>query len=136
MALLVHALDHLVINVGDVDASAAWYEATLGVAREDFDPGAGKPRRTSITFGQQKINLRPVDADRIEWFTGRNAVAGSDDLCFLTRSGPDAVVAHLIELGVAIEEGPVRKQGARGPIRSVYCRDPDGNLIEIASYPD
>ena len=136
MALLVHALDHVVINVRDVEASAAWYQATLGVAREDFQPGASKPARTSITFGHQKINLRPVGTDPIEWFTGRNVAAGSDDLCFLTRSDPDAVVAHLAGCGVAIEEGPVRKQGARGPIRSVYCRDPDGNLVEIASYPD
>ena len=136
MTLLVHALDHVVINVRDVEASAAWYQATLGVAREDFDPGAGKPRRVSITFGHQKINLRPADTDTVEWFTGRNAVAGSDDLCFLTRSDPDAVLAHLSARGVAVEEGPVRKQGARGPIRSVYCRDPDGNLVEIASYPE
>ena len=135
MAFIVHALDHVVINVRDVEASAAWYRATLGVAREDFEPGGGKPRRTSITFGDQKINLRPVDADPVEWFTGANAPAGSDDLCFLTGSDPDAVVAHLRGCGVAIAEGPVRKQGARGPIRSVYCRDPDGNLVEIASYP-
>ena len=136
MAFNVHALDHVVINVRDVEASAAWYQATLGVAREDFEPGAGKARRTSITFGHQKINLRPVDADPVEWFTGRDATAGSDDLCFLTRSDPDTVLAHLAACGVAVAEGPVRKQGARGPIRSVYCRDPDGNLIEIASYPD
>ena len=136
MALSVHALDHLVINVNDVEASAAWYQRTLGVGREDFEPGAGKPRRTAVTFGHQKINLRPVGADPVEWFTGDHAAAGSDDLCFLTAAAPDAVVAHLVKLGVTIAEGPVSKQGARGPIRSVYCRDPDGNLIEIASYPD
>ena len=59
---------------------------------------------------------------------------GSDDLCFLTSSTPDQVVAHLKANGVAIEEGPVAKQGARGTLRSVYCRDPDGSLIEISSY--
>jgi catechol 2,3-dioxygenase-like lactoylglutathione lyase family enzyme len=136
VTLTVHALDHLVINVADVDASVVWYQTILGVVREDFDPGQGKPRRTSIKFGHQKINLRPVGADPIEWFTGRHATAGSDDLCFLTDSAPDAVAAHLRANGVTIEEGPVTKQGARGPIRSVYCRDPDGNLIEIASYPE
>ena len=62
--------------------------------------------------------------------------AGSDDLCFLTSSTPDEVVAHLKANGVAIEEGPVAKQGARGTLRSVYCRDPDGSLIEISSYED
>ena len=132
--LTVHALDHIVLNVSDVDASAAWYVANLGVAREDFDPGQGKPRRTSIKFGDQKINLRPVGADPVAWFTGVHATAGSDDLCFLTSTEPEAVVAHLVGNGVAIEEGPVRKQGARGALRSVYCRDPDGNLVEISSY--
>ena len=132
--LTVHALDHLVINVSNVEASATWYVANLGVAREDFDPGQGKPIRTSIKFGDQKINLRPTGTDKVEWFTGLNEMAGSDDLCFLTSAGPEAVIAHLTGNGVAIEEGPVRKTGARGPLRSVYCRDPDGNLIEISSY--
>ena len=134
MPLTVTALDHLVINVGDVERSAAWYQKVLGVAREDFDPGQGKPKRTSIKFGQQKINLRPVDADPVEWFTGIVPAAGSDDLCFLTEASPDAVVAHIQACGLAIEEGPVRKQGARGALQSVYCRDPDGNLVEISSY--
>ena len=136
MPLTVHALDHLVINVSDVDASARWYEAVLGVTREDFDPGQGKPKRMSIKFGQQKINLRPVTADPVEWFTGKEPKAGSDDVCFLPWSSPDDGVAHLGENGFSGEQGPVTKQGARGALASVYCRDPDGNLIEIASYRD
>ncbi len=134
MALTVHALDHLVINVADVERSATWYRKVLGVAREDFDPGQGKPKRTSIKFGDQKINLRPVGADPVEWFTGIVPAAGSDDLCFLTRASPAEVVAHFEACGLSIEEGPVRKQGAHGPLASVYCRDPDGNLIEVSSY--
>ena len=76
------------------------------------------------------------DADKVEWFTADYETAGSDDLCFLTASTPDQVVAHLKANGIAIEEGPVAKQGARGTLRSVYCRDPDGSLIEISSYED
>jgi catechol 2,3-dioxygenase-like lactoylglutathione lyase family enzyme len=101
-----------------------------------FDPGPGKTPRTSLIFGNQKINVRPRDADKVEWFTADHETAGSDDLCFLTASPPDQVVAHLKANGVAIEEGPVAKQGARGTLRSVYCRDPDGSLIEISSYGD
>ena len=134
MALTILALDHIVINVADVERSAQWYQKVLGVAREDFDPGQGKPQRTSIKFGQQKINLRPVGADPVEWFTGIVPAAGSDDLCFLTDAAPAEVVAHFEACGLRVEEGPVRKQGARGPIRSVYCRDPDGNLVEVSSY--
>ena len=87
-------------------------------------------------FGNQKINVRPKDADKVEWFTADHEAAGSDDLCFLTSSTPDQVVAHLNAHGVEIEEGPTTKQGARGTLRSVYCRDPDGSLIEISSYED
>jgi len=136
MPVKVHSLDHLVINVSDVARSVEWYRKVLGMEVKIFDPGHGKPPRTSLIFGSQKINLRPRDADKVEWFTADHETAGSDDLCFLTSSTPDEVIAHLGACGVAIAEGPVRKQGARGALRSVYCRDPDGSLIEISSYED
>jgi catechol 2,3-dioxygenase-like lactoylglutathione lyase family enzyme len=134
MPVKIHALDHLVINVSDVARTAEWYRKILGMEVRVFDPGQGKPTRTTLMFGNQKINVRPRDADTVEWFTADHIAAGSDDLCFLTSSTPDEVVAHLKACGVAIEEGPVAKQGARGTLRSVYCRDPDGSLIEISSY--
>jgi catechol 2,3-dioxygenase-like lactoylglutathione lyase family enzyme len=136
MSVKVHALDHLVINVADVARSAAWYQKILGMEIAVFDPGPGKTARTSLMFGNQKINVRPRDADKVEWFTADHQTAGSDDLCFLTSSTPEHVVAHLNACGVAIEEGPGPRQGARGMLRSVYCRDPDGSLIEISSYED
>jgi catechol 2,3-dioxygenase-like lactoylglutathione lyase family enzyme len=136
MPVKVHALDHLVINVADVARSAEWYQKVLGMEVRVFDPGQGKTPRTSLVFGNQKINVRPKDADKDDWFTADHETAGSDDLCFLTSSPPDEVVAHLTALGTQIEEGPVAKQGARGTLRSVYCRDPDGSLIEISSYED
>jgi catechol 2,3-dioxygenase-like lactoylglutathione lyase family enzyme len=135
MAVKASAIDHIVINVADVARSAQWYQKILGMEIRVFDPGPGKPPRTSLMFGNQKINVRPLNADKVEWFTADHEAAGSDDLCFLTTSTPDEVVAHLKACGVAIEEaGP--RQGARGTLRSVYCRDPDGSLIEISSYED
>jgi catechol 2,3-dioxygenase-like lactoylglutathione lyase family enzyme len=134
MSVKIHALDHLVINVSDVARSVEWYRKILGMEIQVFDPGHGKRPRTSLMFGKQKINVRPRDADKVEWFTADHETAGSDDLCFLTTAAPEAVVAHLKACGVAIEEGPVTRQGARGTLRSVYCRDPDGSLIEISSY--
>jgi catechol 2,3-dioxygenase-like lactoylglutathione lyase family enzyme len=119
MTVEVHALDHLVINVADVDRSAEWYRKVLGMEIKVFDPGQGRTPRTSLHFGNQKINVRPRDADKVEWFTADHETAGSDDLCFLTSAAPEAVVAHLKTCGVAIEEGPVAKQGARGTLRSV-----------------
>lgn len=136
MAIAITGLDHLVLNVADVARSAQWYRDILGMEIKTFDPGQGKPPRTSLGFGSQKINLRPQGADTVEWFTATHIAAGSDDLCFLTSAAPAEVVAHLQARGIAIEQGPVTKQGARGALRSVYCRDPDGNLIEIASYSD
>ena len=60
-----------------------------------FDPGGGRIPRTSLHFGNQKINVRPVDGDKVDWFTADHEAAGSDDLCFLTSSTPDEVAAHL-----------------------------------------
>ena len=135
MPVKVSSLDHVVINVSDVARSAEWYRKILGMEVRVFDPGQGKTPRTSLMFGNQKINVRPVDGDKVDWFTADHESAGSDDLCFLTSSTPDEVVAHLKACGVAIEEaGP--RQGARGVLRSVYCRDPDGSLIEISSYEE
>ena len=136
MSVKVNALDHLVINVSDVARSAEWYRKVLGMEIRMFDPGNGSPPRTSLIFGNQKINVRPRDADKVEWFTADHEAVGSEDLCFLTAATPEQVVAHLKAHGVAIEDGPGPRLGARGMLRSVYCRDPDGSLIEISSYQD
>ena len=90
MSVKVNALDHLVINVADVARSVEWYRNILGMEVRVFDPGHGKPKRTSLVFGNQKINVRPRDADKVEWFTAEHEMAGSDDLCFLTSSAPEA----------------------------------------------
>jgi catechol 2,3-dioxygenase-like lactoylglutathione lyase family enzyme len=131
MRFAVDRLDHLVITCRDVEISASWYQRVLGMEREEFGPH----RRTSLRFGGQKINLRSASATQEEWFTGAaGGVPGTDDLCFVVTMKSDQVVEYLRACGVAVEVGPVAKAGALGPIMSVYCRDPDGNLIEIASY--
>jgi catechol 2,3-dioxygenase-like lactoylglutathione lyase family enzyme len=134
MPIDIQALDHVVVNVTDVERAADWYARVLGMKRQDFGEHGSTSQRVSMTFGRQKINLRPLSADKIEWFTADHEQAGSDDLCFLTVATPQQVVDHLKACGVAIEEGPVKRQGAVGTLDSVYCRDPDGSLIEIASY--
>ena len=134
MALVVDSLDHLVVNVRDVEVAAGWYQRVLGMTREDFEAGPSRGSRTAMHFGRLKINLRPIAASQEEWITADHESAGSDDLCFLTRATPEAVVAHLRACGVAIVAGPGERRGARGTIVSVYCRDPDGSLIEISSY--
>lgn len=135
MPLEVTALDHLVVNCTDVERSAAWYGRVLGMRRLESEQQPGQPLRTAMLFGNQKINLRPVDEGKDVWFTADHERAGSDDLCFLTEASPDDVIGHLAECGVDVVAGPGPRSGARGTIISVYCRDPDGSLIEIASYP-
>ena len=134
MPLTVQALDHLVVQVSDLETSAKWYGRVLGMTREDVPPAPGKPPRTAMKFGRQKINLRPIATSKEDWFTADHEAAGSEDLCFLTDATPEEVVRHLRAQGVAIEAGPGPRQGAQGTLMSVYCRDPDGSLIEIASY--
>lgn len=132
MGFAVERFDHIVINCHDVEATGAWYERVLGMTRQTFGPS----HRTALSFGNQKINLRPLGAlaDDPEWVTGSVEAAGSEDLCFITQATPEQVRAHLADCGVDVTSGPVTKTGALGPMTSHYCRDPDGNLVEIAVY--
>lgn len=129
----VNAIDHLVLNVADVERSCRWYERVLGMQRLDYGRSPDRPR-TALMFGNQRINLRPVGAASEEWITAKNAAIGSSDLCFLTTLSVDEVARHLRACGEEIIDGPVRREGAGGSMTSVYCRDPDGSLIEIAFY--
>jgi catechol 2,3-dioxygenase-like lactoylglutathione lyase family enzyme len=136
MPIKVSSLSDLVANVTDVEVSAEWYQRVLGMERIDLDPGHGKQKRISLLFGNQKVYLRPVSADKEQWVTADHEEAGSEDLCFLTETTPEEVIEHLKSCGVAIVEGPENKQGAVGSLKSAYCRDPDGSLIEISAYED
>src|SRR5690606_10034043 len=124
------SLDHLVLTVRDIAASVAFYERVLGMKEVRFTPADGTAR-VALAFGRQKINLHEAGRE-FEPKAARPA-PGSADLCFLTREPLEAVQARLQANGAAIIEGPVRRTGATGPILSVYIRDPDGNLLEIAN---
>lgn len=130
MRFTIDRIDHIVLNVKDVEITAAWYQRVLGMEREDFGPH----NRTALKFGGQKINVRPSGTDQATWVTGDNDSPGTADLCFVTAVGPEDVIAHLHDCGVTVQTGPVQRAGALGPMTSVYCRDPDNNLIEISTY--
>ena len=129
----IESLDHLVLTVADIGATAAFYSRILGMEAEEFRPADGS-LRWALKFGAQKINLHRAGAE----FDPKALVpmAGSADLCFLSETPVDDWIRWLAENGVAVEEGPVRRTGAQGPILSVYLRDPDGNLIEISNRLD
>lgn len=123
----IERLDHFVLTVRDVDATISFYQRVLGMAPVTF--GAG---RTALAFGQSKINLHSADAPIAPH--AQHPVPGSADLCLIASGSIESVIDHLHDCGVTIEEGPVPRTGALGPITSVYLRDPDGNLIELSSY--
>lgn len=124
--MMIDRLDHLVLTVRDVAATCAFYRRVLGMEEVTF--GAG---RKALRFGMQKINLH--EAGREVDPKAAHPTPGSGDLCFITEVPLSEVVAHLRSCGVAVELGPVPRTGATGAIRSVYFRDPDGNLIEVAN---
>jgi len=124
---MLQRLDHLVLTVADLDRTIAFYTKVLGMAEVTF--GAG---RRALRFGDQKINLHQAGAE----FKPHAAAPtrGSADLCFITATPLVQAMAHVRDCGVAIEVGPVMRTGATGAIESFYVRDPDGNLVEVASY--
>ncbi|MBG0832423.1 VOC family protein [Planomonospora sp. ID67723] len=125
----INRLDHLVLTVADLEATIGFYSRVLGMEPVTFGEG-----RRALAFGQSKINLH--EAGREFEPKAAHAVPGSADLCLIASDPLEQVVAELARHGVPIEEGPVRRTGALGPIDSVYLRDPDGNLIEISAYAE
>lgn len=124
---MIDHLDHLVLTTVDLDACKDFYIRVLGMREQSFGSG-----RVALCFGQQKINLH-VRGHEFEP-KAHLPVPGALDLCFIASEGLDSVIAHLQAQDWPIIEGPIQRTGATGPIRSVYVRDPDLNLIEISEY--
>ena len=122
----IAGLDHLVLTVADIDRTCSFYERVLGMQTTIFGEG-----RRALSFGGQKINLHQSAREIAP--CAAHPTPGSADLCFLTATPVHDVVAHLGRVGVPVEIGPVKRTGARGPLLSVYFRDPDGNLLEVAN---
>ncbi|HEX9810879.1 MAG TPA: VOC family protein [Burkholderiales bacterium] len=123
----IESIDHVVLTVGDIDRTCAFYEKALGMQPAVFGGG-----RMALRFGTQKINLHR-HGEEFEPKAGA-PTPGSADLCFVTLVPLPDVIEHLKRCGVAIIDGPVPRTGARGPMTSVYFRDPDLNLIEVSNY--
>jgi catechol 2,3-dioxygenase-like lactoylglutathione lyase family enzyme len=125
----IERIDHFVLTVRDVEATCAFYHLVLGMEVITFGEG-----RTALAFGRQKINLHRV-GQRIEPQVA-HPTPGTGDFCLITRTPLPQVIAHIQACGVPVELGPVPRTGAHGPMQSVYIRDPDGNLVEIAAYAE
>lgn len=129
----VRALDHLVLTVKSIPETVRFYTQVLGMRGEQFT-GADGTRRWALNFGQSKINLHQTGRENSPH--AARPAPGTADLCFLTDAPIREWIMHLDTHQVMIEEGPVGRTGARGPIFSVYFRDPDENLIEVSVPAD
>jgi catechol 2,3-dioxygenase-like lactoylglutathione lyase family enzyme len=124
---MIDGIDHFVLTVADREATLGFYERTLGMRRHIEE---GRP--AALLFGGQKINVHA--ADRTFEPKARRPTPGAADFCLVTRRPLGELVARLEAEGVAVELGPIERTGARGPMLSVYFRDPDGNLVEVSRY--
>ena len=127
---MIDHIDHIVLTTRDLQGCIRFYTEILGMKLEEFRTPTEK--RLALKFGSQKINVH-------EWgkeFEPRAHVAapGTLDLCFIASTSLDEVVESLKANHIRILEGPVKKTGAKGPMMSVYVRDPDLNLVEISVY--
>lgn len=122
-------LDHFVLTVASIDAACAFYGEVLGMEVLRFEAADGTIR-TALAFGRQKINLHQAGAE----FDPKavRPTPGSGDFCLLSNAPTEAWQAQFAAHGVPVEDGPVRRTGATGPLVSLYIRDPDGNLVEVA----
>lgn len=123
----ISRIDHFVLTVASVEATCDFYERALGMKVETFGEG-----RKALVFANQKINLHQAGAE-LEPKSDK-PTPGSGDFCLITDTPLKDVIQHLERCGVRIEQGPVDRTGATGPIVSIYLRDPDKNLVEISNY--
>ncbi len=128
MGITIDRIDHIVLTVFDIERTLGFYSRVLGMEPVTFAGG-----RRGLAFGRQKLNLHQAGAE-FEPKALRPA-PGAIDLCFISETPLEAVIESLKSNGVHVIEGPVDKTGALGPMKSVYFRDPDGNLIEVSNYP-
>ena len=130
--IALQQIDHLVLAVADIELSCEWYAKVLGCQVVRFKAASGEDR-TALRIGDspQKINLH--SAERPFQPAAKAPQPGSADLCFITSTPLEVAIAHFQCLQIPIVTGPVQRTGTLGPILSVYIRDPDGNLIEVAN---
>lgn len=128
---MIQSIDHIVITCSDLAATIDFYTRALGMRLETFGEPP-KPQRKALRFGDQKFNLHQAGDANVTDIYATVPTPGSLDICLIAAVPLEQLLAHLSSLGFAVELGPVKRTGARWPIRSIYLRDPDRNLIEIA----
>jgi len=126
MTFGINGLDHFVLTVADSDATCHFYGNILGMTIESFGDN-----RLAIRTGDQKINIHVAGREFSPHAV--KPLPGSGDFCLISSSPIATIILEIQARGGVIESGPVARTGATGPLLSIYLRDPDGNLVEIAN---
>lgn len=131
MTIEIDRIDHLVLTVASVEATCDFYSTALGMTVEKFRAADGTDR-LALRFGNAKINLHVAGSE----FEPRacTALTGTGDFCLIVDGPLEPVIEHLESVGIPVELGPTNRTGAQGSMISIYLRDPDGNLVEVATY--
>ena len=128
---MILKIDHIVLTINDMEKTISFYRDVLGMTVKEFQPVGGGEMRKSLSFGNQKINLHHVKSPFKPH--AKNPLSGTRDICFLSSTPLENWESIYLKHGIEIEDGPVKKTGATGPIMTLYIRDPDKNLIEISN---
>lgn len=123
----IRNIDHLTLTVSDLERSLRWYHEVLDLPIITFDDG-----RKGVKLGKQKLNFQVTDNPYLP--VAKHPTVGAADFAIIATDPLANILAHLTNYAVEIVDGPIPKQGAQGPMTSVYVRDPDENLIEIGKY--
>jgi catechol 2,3-dioxygenase-like lactoylglutathione lyase family enzyme len=126
------AMDHIVLNVADIDRALAFYVDVLGLQPERVD----QFRRGEIGFPSVRVNESTIiDLFPAAGSGGRGAAANLNHYCLVAEpTDLEALAAELRARGVEVTRGPASRWGARGQATSIYVLDPDGNELELRHY--
>ena len=128
---MIKSIDHIVLTAQNIEQTITFYCDVLEMQLETFAPPDGSPARQALKFGNQKINLHDAKAPYVPH--DKNPTSGDIDICFLSDLSIQEWIKRFGSHNIPIENGPVQKTGATGPLMSIYVRDPDGSLIEISN---
>ena len=130
-AVMIKSIDHIVLAAQDTDKTIQFYCGVLGMTLDSFTPADCSSERLALCFGCQKINLNQRSSPYMPH--AQNPISGAVDICFLSDTPIEEWTKIFTQYSIPVEEGPIAKTGATGPLYSIYVRDPDGNLIEVAN---
>ena len=128
---MIKSIDHIVLTAQNIEQTITFYCDVLEMQLETFAPPDGSPARQALKFGNQKINLHDAKAPYVPH--AKNPTSGTIDICFLSDLSIQEWIKRFGSHNIPIENGPVQKTRATGPLMAIYVRNPDGSLIKISN---